>query len=149
MRILVCGGRDFGNMDRKLPEVEFEKRRKQYAFIFNTLDKLARKHSKHYNPDDNWLPSDIVIISGGAKGADEAAACWAIVNWIEPEIYKANWFKFKKVAGLVRNQQMLKKGKPDLVVAFPGGRGTNHMVGISKKAGVEVLELEYNDNITI
>jgi hypothetical protein len=36
---------------------------------------------------------------------------------------------------------MLKEGKPDLVIAFPGGRGTDMMVGLAKDAGVEVLDL--------
>lgn len=149
MRILVCGGRDFANPKPYDHSPENKKAMDEYIFVQRTLDKIACEYSELFNPDDNWLPSDLVIISGGAKGVDSAAADWAIVNWINPEIYKPNWFKFKKVAGLIRNQQMLKKGKPDLVVAFPGGRGTNHMVGISKKAGVKVIELEYNDTDTI
>jgi hypothetical protein len=33
---------------------------------------------------------------------------------------------------------MLDEGKPDLVLAFPGGRGTRNMVGQAKRAGVPV-----------
>jgi hypothetical protein len=43
-------------------------------------------------------------------------------------------------AGPIRKQQMLDEGKPDLVVAFPGGRGTAHMVRIARAAGIEVIE---------
>lgn len=38
--------------------------------------------------------------------------------------------------------KMLADGKPDLVVAFSGGRGTAHMVKIALAAGVEVLEVQ-------
>jgi hypothetical protein len=37
---------------------------------------------------------------------------------------------------------MLMEGKPDLVVAFPGGRGTANMIEQARKAGVEVLEIK-------
>ena len=36
---------------------------------------------------------------------------------------------------------MLDEGKPDLVVAFPGGRGTAHMTRIARGAGIEVIEV--------
>jgi hypothetical protein len=36
---------------------------------------------------------------------------------------------------------MLAEGKPDLVVGFPGGRGTAHMCSIARAAGVEVIEI--------
>lgn len=125
MRILVCGGRDYEDKDR----------------VFSVLDTLAREHSKYYNPKDNWLPSDILIIAGGAKGADDLAAAWAMVNWSGYKEYSAEWKKYGKSAGYRRNTQMLVEGNPDLVVAFPGGRGTAMMVDIAKKAGVEVLEI--------
>jgi hypothetical protein len=39
----------------------------------------------------------------------------------------------------MRNQAMLDYGKPDLVVAFPGGKGTADMVRRARVAGVKVL----------
>jgi hypothetical protein len=44
-------------------------------------------------------------------------------------------------AGPLRNYQMLEEGKPDLVVAFPGGGGTKDMVRRAVKAGVSVHEV--------
>lgn len=41
-----------------------------------------------------------------------------------------------------RNKQMLNEGKPDLVVAFPGGSGTAHMVKIAKAVGIMVIEID-------
>jgi hypothetical protein len=39
-----------------------------------------------------------------------------------------------------RNQQMLDEGRPDLVVAFPGGAGTANMVKLARAIGCEVIE---------
>lgn len=46
-----------------------------------------------------------------------------------------------KAAGPIRNQRMLDDGKPDRVLAFPGGRGTANMVKLAKAAGVPVHEI--------
>lgn len=79
------------------------------------------------------------IIHGNAKGADILGDRYAREKGIERIIYPANWDGFGKRAGYVRNSLMLNHGKPDLVVAFPGGRGTDMMIDIAEKAGVEVV----------
>ena len=128
-RILVCGGRDF----------------EDYHLLRQTLDEVCVKRKWLYTPDayGNYLP-DLVIIHGGAKGADDLADQWALVNWTGLEIYKADWSKYGKAAGGIRNQQMLDEGKPDLVIAFPtkNSKGTWDMVRRAKKAGVETIVVE-------
>ena len=37
--------------------------------------------------------------------------------------------------------RMLEEGRPDLVIAFPGGRGTADLVARARRAGVEVMEV--------
>jgi hypothetical protein len=49
-------------------------------------------------------------------------------------------------AGPLRNQRMLDEGKPDLVVAFPGGGGTKDLVRRAVKAGVSVHEVNRADD---
>ena len=44
----------------------------------------------------------------------------------------AQWTKYGKSAGPIRNAEMLRFGKPQLVVAFPGGDGTENMIGQAK-----------------
>lgn len=83
-----------------------------------------------------------VLIHGDARGADRIADEWAKEALVEIEKYPADWKKHGKAAGPIRNRQMLKKGRPDYVIAFPGGKGTADMVDIAKKAGVEVLVIE-------
>src|SRR5215217_1525695 len=81
------------------------------------------------------------IIHGGAPGADMLAGDWALRNKIPVEVYQANWLMFGKAAGPRRNAEMLAKGKPDMVVAFPGGKGTADMIRRAKAAGVPVKEV--------
>ncbi len=87
------------------------------------------------------------IITGGAKGADELGVKEAVRRGIKPIIFMAEWKKHGKGAGPIRNQQMLDEGKPDLVMAFPGGRGTADMVRRAKAAGVPVMEIQ-DDEVT-
>ena len=78
-----------------------------------------------------------LIIQGGATGADRLAYDYAVENNIEVETYMADWKKHKKAAGPIRNKQMLVEGKPDLVIAFPGGKGTQNMLEQAKRAKVD------------
>lgn len=149
MKWLVCGGRYFGKLVKYDTDIFvslelIDQRRKEYLFILSTLDRLSVEKSTLYDPDDNWLPSDIEIISGMASGADTAAIDWAVCNWCKTHEYPANWNLYGKSAGYIRNKQMLDEGKPDLVIAFPGGKGTKMMVDIARKAGVQVMEINYD-----
>jgi hypothetical protein len=114
MRVLVCGGRCFGE--------RFVERR----MLDMTLDEL---HAK--NPFT-------VLIEGGATGADYRANRWAKAAGVPVEQFKADWGRYGKAAGPERNSRMLTEGRPDLVIAFPGGRGTADMVDRAKGAGISV-----------
>ena len=81
------------------------------------------------------------IIHGGARGADRLAGEYARQRGIPCREYPAQWNRYGKSAGYRRNEQMLREGHPDLVVAFPGGRGTAHMINTAREQGypVEVI----------
>ena len=83
------------------------------------------------------LPHDTVVIEGGAKGADTLAHDAALALGMVGETFYANWTKFGKPAGRLRNQDMLDAGA-DYVIAFGGHTGTAHMVHIAEQAGVPV-----------
>lgn len=87
-----------------------------------------------------YVPPNSTIVHGDAKGADRLANRWALYYDQSVEAYPADWDKHKKAAGAIRNKEMLDTGI-DLVIAFPGGKGTAHMVSIAKKAGVRVIEV--------
>jgi hypothetical protein len=81
----------------------------------------------------------ITVIHGGADGADRCADEWAIINWSTCDKYEADWSRYGPSAGPIRNSLMLSAGKPDLVLAFPGGRGTSDMTTKALRAGVKVV----------
>lgn len=81
------------------------------------------------------------IIEGGAHGADHLAHAWAAERRVAHEQYAADWENQGSFAGPARNKRMLDEGKPDLVIAFPGGRGTADMVKKARRAGVQVVEI--------
>ena len=79
-----------------------------------------------------------VVLHGAASGADRLAGEVATEMKVPVEEYPARWNDYGRAAGIIRNQMMLTHGKPDLVLAFPGGRGTADMVQRAQKAGVPV-----------
>ena len=92
------------------------------------------------------LPEGSILIEGEAKGADSLAReCAEECGFSEDRILKfpADWLRFGKSAGPVRNRTMLVQGKPNVVAAFSddleNSRGTKNMVMIARKAGVKVL----------
>jgi hypothetical protein len=62
------------------------------------------------------------------------AEWWAEGIGVRCDVYEADWISLGRKAGPIRNQRMLEEGKPDLVMAFPGGRGTADMVRRGKEA---------------
>ena len=127
MRVLVCGDREY--LD--------------YISVHNVLKHLVEDFIE---TTPGATIDDFVVIQGGAKGADFLAKVWCYCytgGWfkLRCEEYPANWKKYGKGAGPIRNQQMLDEGKPDLVVAFPGNDGTADMVARAKEAGVKVIEV--------
>lgn len=113
-RILICGGRDFDD--------------------FNYMGKVLDRCKP-------FFLHDMVVIHGGASGADTLAGMWAEANGIPQIVIKAYWGYYKKKAGPIRNRWMLKYAMPDLVIAFPGGAGTADMMRIAKESGIDVYEV--------
>ena len=78
---------------------------------------------------------------GNASGADKLAGAWgARKPGVSVHAVAAEWGKYGRKAGPIRNQVMLDRS-PDLVIAFPGGSGTADMVRRSMAAGVDVLQV--------
>lgn len=84
---------------------------------------------------------NLCIIHGGAKGADSLAGRWANQRGIPTVCMEANWQYYDKQAGMIRNEWMIKYCNPDLVIAFPGGRGTAGMCSLAKKYNVDLYEV--------
>lgn len=82
------------------------------------------------------------IIHGLALGVDKMAEDWGNLHACNIRRFKADWDTHGKAAGPIRNQQMIDQGKPDLIIAFPGGRGTADMVERARKARIDVAEIK-------
>lgn len=81
-----------------------------------------------------------LVITGGAEGADTLADREAEELGIPRVIFPANWIGEGRAAGPIRNARMLAEGRPDLVIAMPGERGTADMVRQARSAGVKVWQ---------
>lgn len=114
MRLCICGGRDYTNRIR----------------VYDTLDYAYRR-------------KPFTLISGGATGADMLGIQWAKERGTHCEVYPAKWKTHGRAAGPIRNLEMIASGI-DVLVAFPGGRGTEHMVSSCLKKGIKVLRIEDN-----
>jgi|SRR5665213_162696 len=90
------------------------------------------------------LPRDAVIVDGGARGADTLANESARRLGRAFHRFHAQWTRYGKAAGKIRNQDMLDAGA-DYVVAFEGGSGTAHMMGIARAAGITVWQPDIED----
>lgn len=113
MRLLVFGGRDFQGRED----------------LFAALD---------------WLDLNRVIdvvIEGEAPGADRLARRWAESRRAPFHPFPADWTRWGKPAGSIRNQQMLDEGVPSHALQCPGGIGTADMRRRLDRADVSVIEL--------
>ena len=115
MRVLVCGGRNFAD-------------HRKFSIRMDAVN-------EQYGPLQ-------CVIEGGASGADRMAWRWATKHFLPIETYSADWKNHGRAAGPIRNERMLREGRPDLVIAFPGGRGTANMVSLARAAGVRVIEVQ-------
>lgn len=116
MKVLVCGSRHFSDTN----------------LLYDVLDKQHKE-----------IPIDCVV-EGDARGADRIAGFWAKKNKIDLKIYPADWDKYGKAAGPIRNKQMLGEG-PDLVIAFrgPNSRGTQNMIDQATRENIPVHIIDF------
>lgn len=114
-RLLVCGGRDFN----------------QAGVVRGVLDEWHRRRPI------------LVVVHGAARGADALAGEWAVARGVATDVYPVSaseWAAWKAAGrprpspGAARNARMLAEGRPDAVLAFPGGAGTADMLRRSQRA---------------
>lgn len=80
--------------------------------------------------------------TGELYGADKLAGEWAEMNGIPIKVYPANWDKYGKRAGFLRNYQMLECENPDAIIAFPGNEGTKNMCELALANGKSIIDAE-------
>ena len=86
---------------------------------------------------------EIVIVSGHASGADSLGERYAQERGYQIETYPADWKKYGRAAGPVRNEQMANIA--NALIAFWDGKskGTKSMIRLAKKKGLQVFVAQY------
>lgn len=115
MKLIIAGGRD-------------------YLLTPEDYSKLDEIHKAHIVTE---------VVSGKCKsGVDLCGEQWASRNGIPVKPFPANWEKFGKQAGSIRNRHMAMYA--DAVALFPGGRGTESMFFQARFVGITIFDFRNN-----
>jgi len=109
MKVIIAGGRNY-----HLTESDFAK-----------LKALANKYGF------------TEIVSGGCSGADKGGEIFAQRNSLKLKVFPANWKKYGKAAGPIRNKSMAMYA--DALIVFPGGAGTKNMTDQARNEGLMIF----------
>ena len=112
-RIVVAGCRDYDN---------YEEAKKYIDLCIESIRK----------------EKNIIIVSGGATGADTLGERYAEENGFEIEKHPADWKKYGKAAGPIRNKEMAEVC--DMLICFWDGKskGTGSMIKFAEKYKKEI-----------
>lgn len=119
MRVIIAGGRDFND----------------YDLLKIKCDRILQ------NQDE------VIIISGGAKGADSLGERYAKDKGYTIDLFPAKWDEYGKKAGPIRNEEMANNA--DSLIAFWDGnsKGTKHMIDTATNKGLSVRVIEYKRGV--
>lgn len=97
-----------------------------------TNEQAIRNQIEIYRP--------LVIVNGGARGADTMAQNIALQLGITTKQYLPDWKLYGRSAGIKRNIIMLDESRPDEVWAFQvnNSPGTSHMIKYATRKGCKV-----------
>lgn len=118
MKVIIAGGREFAD----------------YELLKKVCNHMLSKTDQ----------SSITVVSGGARGVDKMGESYAKEHGIECIVMNAEWDKYGKSAGYLRNQAMANISTH--LIAFWDGksRGTKHMIDIAKKDGLTICAIDFN-----
>lgn len=129
-KVIIAGGRDFcmdekGNM---LPPTDMR--------VMDAFLKIAKMLQKYEH---------VEIVSGKAKGADTIGEWFAGMNTNQIKVkgFPADWDKYGRGAGPIRNREMAKYA--DALIAFWDGKskGTENMIETARNLGLKVKVYHY------
>lgn len=140
MRLLITGSRTW---------IDTDTLRQALNETLDTLDLAAIEAG---------APKLTVVHGACPTGADQLADEWAAENpeWVDVERHPADWGRYAHIAGVVRNQQMIRAGA-DRCLAFitpctlagcprsplgeHGTHGATHAAGLAEKLGIPTLRI--------
>jgi hypothetical protein len=103
-----------------------------------TINNIAEVYraflNSHFDPDE--------IVSGGAKGVDKLGERIAKDNSIPCRVFSADWGKYGKKAGYLRNKDMAEYADALVAVWDGESKGTANMIKLMKDMGKPVYVQE-------
>lgn len=114
-KVIIAGGRDFNN----------------YDLLKRKCDVLLKNKS------------DIEIVSGTANGADKLGERYAKENGYKIKRFPADWDKFQKRAGVIRNQQMAEYANACICFWDNSSKGTKWMIELANEKGLPTRVINY------
>lgn len=78
------------------------------------------------------------VVSGCARGADTLGAEWALANGVPLFEYPADWDRYGKKAGMIRNKEMARYAQALIAIWDGESRGTKHMIEHATEHGLPV-----------
>lgn len=106
-KIMVCGSRSITDRD----------------LIFKWIE----------NYISNFKDDKIYIIEGEARGVDSIAKDYALINHYDIIPFPANWSKYGRAAGIIRNEEMVKACDACLIIWDGTSKGTKNDIDLCKK----------------
>lgn len=123
MKVIIAGGRDFND----------------YKLLANSC----------YDVLQDVDFTEIEIVVGKAKGADELGEQYARNNGFKVKEFYPNWNKYGKSAGPIRNREMAEYA--DYLIAFWDGKskGTKNMIELATKHKLNISIISYTGTTTV
>ena len=124
-RIVICGGRHFND----------------YEQLKTTITNFLKQRKIEIE--------NVEIVSGHCQGADMLGEQYAKEYGLNLTIFPADWQRYKRKAGPIRNKQMIEyimQTENKAVIAFvsENSKGTKQTVLLAKRAGIFVVETHYS-----
>jgi hypothetical protein len=113
--VVICGGREATN------RINFEK------FLNECTEGMTHPIIRH----------------GGARGTDEMAHAWARKKGHDIETHLADWARFGKKAGPIRNKKMIEGAHLVCANWNCKSKGTKNTILLAKIAGIQYEILTY------
>jgi len=88
---------------------------------------------------------EVEIVSGTAKGADKMGEEYAKAKGYQIKRFPANWNKYGKSAGYLRNKEMAEYADSAIIFWDGSSKGTKHMIDLAKDKGLKVNIILYKD----
>lgn len=85
------------------------------------------------------------IVSGHARGIDQAGEKLAYLSSLPCKLFEANWTKYGKKAGYLRNEEMAKYADGLIAVWDGKSKGTKHMIDLANKYKLKVYVYKVED----